>query len=233
MDKGYILLHRKLMDHVLFKEKRKFSKFEAWIDILFRAGFKENSILINNQEIVLGRGELLTSEVKLAERWGWSRNTVRKYLTFLENEKMIVKNCTAHYTALTVVKYEDYQNTKQRSKQHLEQHLEQAVNSSLNTNKECNNTCQIHEEERYISCQSLKMSETEYEKLCAKFGKAKVDDKLEYAENYKPLVKNYVSLYRTLNNWLKKDAEGSDPHGRATETERDPKRPYGLYITDY
>lgn len=56
----------------------------------------------------------------------------------------------------------------------------------------------------YISVQTLSMSEEEYNKLVALYGKSAVDEKIEYARNYKKL-KNYVSLYLTLNNWLRKD----------------------------
>lgn len=56
----------------------------------------------------------------------------------------------------------------------------------------------------YIACQHLAMTEEEYRKLVLAYGQASVDDKIEYAQNYAKL-KNYKSLYLTLNNWLKKD----------------------------
>lgn len=57
---------------------------------------------------------------------------------------------------------------------------------------------------KFITCQHLSMTEEEYQKLCDKYTKSRVDDKIEYARNYKGLTK-YVSLYLTLNNWLKAD----------------------------
>jgi len=56
----------------------------------------------------------------------------------------------------------------------------------------------------YITAQHLSMSKEEYDKLVSKYGQNAVDSKIEYAQNYKKL-KNYVSLYLTLNNWLKAD----------------------------
>lgn len=56
----------------------------------------------------------------------------------------------------------------------------------------------------YISCQHLSMTEVDYKKLVEAYGEQAVKDKLEYAENYAKL-KNYKSLYLTLNNWLKAD----------------------------
>jgi hypothetical protein len=60
---------------------------------------------------------------------------------------------------------------------------------------------------KYITAQNLSMTKIEYDKLVSLYGKPAVDDKIEYARNYKRLNKNYVDLYRTLNNWLKKDKE--------------------------
>jgi len=62
----------------------------------------------------------------------------------------------------------------------------------------------VKESKVYIKCQHLSITEEEYKKLTNKYGKQKVEDKIEHARNYKGLNK-YVSLYLTLNNWLKKD----------------------------
>jgi hypothetical protein len=48
------------------------------------------------------------------------------------------------------------------------------------------------------------MTKKEYDKLIILYGQITVDEKVEYARNYAKL-KNYVSLYRTLYNWLKSD----------------------------
>lgn len=58
----------------------------------------------------------------------------------------------------------------------------------------------------YITVQHLSLSTSEYNKLVSEYGKPLVDSKIAYAENYAKL-KNYKSLYLTINNWLKKDAE--------------------------
>lgn len=60
--------------------------------------------------------------------------------------------------------------------------------------------------DRYITCQHLSMTEEQYNKLVENYGKEATDDKIEHALNYAKL-KSYKDLYRTLNNWLKKDAK--------------------------
>jgi hypothetical protein len=61
----------------------------------------------------------------------------------------------------------------------------------------------------YISAQHLSMTKDEYDKLTAEYGQQSVDDKIDYARNYAKL-KNYKSLYLTLNNWLKADKGKSE-----------------------
>lgn len=69
------------------------------------------------------------------------------------------------------------------------------------------------EKDIYITAQNLSMTKSEYDKLVALYGQSAVDTKIEYARNYKKLNKNYVDLYRTLNNWLKKDIESKPTEG--------------------
>lgn len=61
-----------------------------------------------------------------------------------------------------------------------------------------------------VTCQHLTMSTDEYAKLCELYGKQIVDIKIEYADNYAKL-KNYSSLSKTLNNWLKSDLAKEKP----------------------
>ena len=90
-DLGWISLHRQLSDHWLWKEKRVFSKAEAWIDILLIANHKDNKTLLGNELITVKRGSFITSEIKLMSRWNWSKSKVRAFLSLLQDEKMIEK----------------------------------------------------------------------------------------------------------------------------------------------
>jgi len=183
-----------------FYLNRERTKLEAWIDLLFLANFQDNELLIGYQTIPIKRGQFLTSEVKLAERWNWSRGKVRRYLQYLEDEKMLIKNSTTAYTTLTIVKYEDYQSGGTTS-------------STTKSQPKANEKPQLNKEERkkkekdiYIKCQHMSMTKEDYDKLSEKFGEQNVKDKIEFAENYKKLS-NYVNLYATLNNWLKADVK--------------------------
>lgn len=70
---GWIKLHRKIQDHWIYQEKRKFSRYEAWLDLLMLANHKDNKVLLGNELLLVEKGSFITSELKLMERWSWKR----------------------------------------------------------------------------------------------------------------------------------------------------------------
>jgi hypothetical protein len=116
MSDGWVKLHRKIWDNPLFHEKRIASRLEAWVDIIMQANYKDQKVFFENMVIDVERGSFITSEVKLAARWGWSRTKVRSFLMLLESEKMIVKKSDSKKTALTVCNYSLYQDSETTDK---------------------------------------------------------------------------------------------------------------------
>jgi hypothetical protein len=143
----------------------------------------------------------------LMDRWGWSKSKVRLYLTSLAQAQMIVKKTDKKKTTLNIVNYSVYQEsqtTEEPQKNHrktTEKPQKDTINKLKNVKNEKN---EKKLKDIYISVQHLTLSKEDYEKLVNQYGQSNVDDKIEYAKNYKNL-KNYVSLYLTLNNWLKAD----------------------------
>lgn len=113
--KGWISIDRSIQNHWLWKERRKLSKFEAWMDILLKANYKDMDIKVGKQYVKVKKGSLLTSELKLCEDWRWSRDTVRKFLNQLQSENMLLVEHTTRYTVLSIVNWGLYQNTQQQS----------------------------------------------------------------------------------------------------------------------
>jgi len=122
------------MDNPLYKQKRKFSKFEAWIDILLSVNHREGKVLIDYSVETVNRGEFITSEVKLANKWNWDRKTVRKFLTLLQQEEMILKSSTKRWTSITVINWDKYQLDGQEVGQ-VGQGVGQDRDRGLDTNK--------------------------------------------------------------------------------------------------
>lgn len=116
--KGFIKLDRAIFEHWIFQDAEK---FKAFVDLIQLMRFKDETLIIGNDVITIPRGSFYTSELKLAERWGWSRKKVRSYLDLLSKEGMLIKKGTTKGTMLTLVNYDFYQGegtTKGTSKEH-------------------------------------------------------------------------------------------------------------------
>lgn len=109
-EKGWIKLHRQLQQCPIWYGER-FSKGQAWVDLLLLSNHSDKKTLFNGEIIFVGRGQYLTSMVKLAEKWGWNRKTVSSYLKMLEKDKMITKVSDNTKTLITIENYEVYQGT--------------------------------------------------------------------------------------------------------------------------
>jgi hypothetical protein len=105
---GWIKLHRQIMDSEFYKEPRKFSKYEAWIDILLRANHEE--------EEGIKPGTFLASYGELAKTWGWSKSTTWNFLKYLSRQNMITfelnENGTDRRTVVAIAKWDLYQGKK-------------------------------------------------------------------------------------------------------------------------
>lgn len=102
------MLHRQIQDCWIWEEK-PFDKARAWIDLLLLANHKDVRISIDGKPVLITRGQFHTSELKLADRWGWDRKKVMRFLDVLEKDKMLTKECTRRGTTLTIVNYAHFQ----------------------------------------------------------------------------------------------------------------------------
>ena len=125
MQKGFIKLHRRVRDHWLYQEKRTFSKFEAWIDLIMRANYEDKKMLLGNELISVKRGQVITSIRKLCECWGWSNTKVNTFLNLLEQDEMITTKSDTKKTVINICNYNVYHennNGKNDTKTSQEHH---------------------------------------------------------------------------------------------------------------
>ncbi len=133
-NKGWISLYRSIQDHWLYKEKRKFSKFEAWIDLLLEANHKDNRFPLGNEIVECKRGQLVTSIRQLCDRWRWSNTKVVNFLKLLQDDKMITYFSDTKKTVITIENYNDYQDVNDR-----ETYQKRRNNDAITTRKHTNN----------------------------------------------------------------------------------------------
>lgn len=112
-NKGFILLHRSIMENPAWDDPEPWSKGQAWIDLIMLANYQATILTIEGKKVQVQRGEVLTSIRKLAERWHWSTTKVRTYLMFLSEQNMIEqRKGSSRYTVIFLKNYEKYQSVE-------------------------------------------------------------------------------------------------------------------------
>lgn len=113
MHRGYVKLWRKFKDTDLWKQRREFSKFEAWLDIFTEANHKPDQVIIGNKVIDCERGQCIKSLETWMKRWNWgSKYKVRTFLTLLMKLGNIKTENESVTTRITVCNYNIYQDYK-------------------------------------------------------------------------------------------------------------------------
>ena len=107
---GWIKLHRSIVSHWLYTEKRTFSRFEAWNDILLTVNFTDAQCCIKGKVYLVKRGESILSFDSWAKRWNWEKSKVRRFFLLLKSNNMIELKTDNITTHLTVCKYDTYQD---------------------------------------------------------------------------------------------------------------------------
>lgn len=111
--KGYVRLARSIQSNFLWTYPEPFDHRSAWIDLILMANHAERAMNTRCNTINVQRGQLVTSMQNLAKRWHWSVNKVRRYMRTLEGQGMILSHGTPYGTVLTLVNYDNFQDSWQ------------------------------------------------------------------------------------------------------------------------
>jgi len=114
---GWIRLHRSIWEHPAFPGG-EFSQREAFLWLVSQAAWKPASVRAGRHMVDLERGQCAYSVRFLAERWGWSKSRVGRFLKGLKERDTIGTQTgtpagTGSGTALTVIticNYDAYQS---------------------------------------------------------------------------------------------------------------------------
>lgn len=202
---GWIKLHRKIQDHWIYQEKRKFSRYEAWIDMLMMANHKGNKFLHGNELVEVEKGQFITSEVKLMERWDWGKNKLRLYFDLLEKDGMIIKKSDRKRTTITICNYGLYHDFETEDGPQADQ---SRTDNGLITDTNKNVKNEKNEKKKDIQSkiqfdEFVKLTQSEYDKLVSSHGEEKTQRMIEILNNYKGSSgKKYKSDYLAILNWV-------------------------------
>lgn len=90
---GYFIISRRIVRHWLYplQEKRRFTRFEAWVWCIGSAYYFCTKINVLSGFVTVPRGSFTCTADGLARTWLWDRRTVEKFLRLLESDGMITR----------------------------------------------------------------------------------------------------------------------------------------------
>lgn len=114
--KGHVKLARRAFDPVvgdpLWLEKREFSRWEAWVDVIQMAAFRARRHVTSYGTVQLQRGEFVASLRYLADRWTWTVKQVRGWISTLTKwARLRAQREEPAGTVYLIVNYDRYQTT--------------------------------------------------------------------------------------------------------------------------
>jgi hypothetical protein len=203
---GYIKLWRSSVDNKLYFTE-PFTHWQAWVDLLLLANYKDSQVLIRGIYVEVKRGQVVAGEEFLAHRWKWSRDKVRRFMSHLESEtiQQIRQQKSNVITLITIVNWENYQSdnttddttNKTANNTTEKQQTIQQKNILKNSKEDIRNTKKV-----YGEFNNILLTEDEYRKLTERFGAAdccrRIDDLSMgiSSKGYK-----YKSHYATILSW--------------------------------
>ena len=133
MNKGYINLHRKLLDGGML---RNHSLFTLWVYCLLKANHKPNTFIWNGEQVTIQRGQFISGRKEIAKELNMNESCTYRNLKKLEKLGNVNIKSNNKFSLITVCKYNTYQTSNLQS----EQHFEQQVNNKRTTSEQQTNT---------------------------------------------------------------------------------------------
>ena len=110
MAKGWIKLHRQLLDSAIWNVDSPYSERDAWIEFLLMANHSPKQIITRRCECIeIQRSQFFTSIRHLADRFKWSEKRVRRYLDTLTTAHMVRVERHTDGTLITIENYSNFQ----------------------------------------------------------------------------------------------------------------------------
>ena len=113
---GYIKLNRDLLHSPIFSNSNLWHTY-TWC--LMRANHKERTIIFNDEEITLKRGDFITGTNAGADELLIKPGKFYFLLQKLKKLKIIAINVESRFSIITVLKYDEFQNNKEEVESRL------------------------------------------------------------------------------------------------------------------
>lgn len=201
-NKGWIKLHRELMDKAIWKCSTKEQKI-ILIVLLMLASHKENEWEWNGKKFTVKPGQFVTSAKSIMEKCGEgiSRQNIRTALVKFEKYDFLTIQSTKQGILVTIVNWELYQS--------VEGELTKELTNSQPTGNQQVTTIKNDEKEKkdiYGDFSNVRLSRDEYEKLVNAYSEKTTKDFIEKLDAYIASTgRKYKNHYATILNWIRKE----------------------------
>ncbi len=209
---GWVKLYRRIEEwDGYFVEP--FDRTHAWIDLFLYANHKESSFFVRGLEVKVNRGQIAWSEERMASRWMWSRNKVRRFLKWLKTKQQIEQQKTCNITVITILNYDELQSndttndTTERQQTIQQKDTYKNVKNEKNVKKDiCSTSTEVSETVR-----SFERFWDIYPRKVSKKKAAQVWGRLSLNETEVQKVIASVAFMSSSEQW-RKDAGAFIPH---------------------
>jgi len=215
---GWIKLHRDIQNHWIYKDKRKFSRFEAWTDILLTVNYAPAKTIIKGKLIEVKRGQSILSLDSWASHWSWDKSSVRRFLELLKKDGMIQLENETVTTRLTVCNYDSYQ-LEENAKKTQTKRTRNADDTQTTPikeeeeRKEEKETKNIPTKQEFMAYGLEKMPEVSVESLGLKYEAWLANDWCTNKDGKLAEIKNWkTTLLNTLSYLPKQQKQDSGDH---------------------
>ena len=202
--KGWISLHRKILDNPILTRGRQYSRFEAFVYMLLKANHKDNKALIGNNLIIIKKGSFITSQKKLMKEFNWGSSRLRTFLKLLESDGMIETNTNTISTHITINNYKELQGL-QTANELQTKHKQTTNKLQPKTNNNVNNDNKEIREEKFIKlvlAESIKMDKIVEHNVIDDFCNYWTESNIN-GNKMKFEMQKTFDVSRRLNRWVK------------------------------
>lgn len=200
-DFTYVKLYRKSLENELFLEI-PYDRWHAFEFLVLKARRFPTVKILKGKQVKLNTGQLIYGEGKLAEKWGWSRGKVRRFLDLLEELEMIRRSGTPYGTLITIENYTIYQGS-----QPLDDTPDSTSSDTPDGTHKKKDKKDKKDNKYYGEFKNVSLSDDELEKLKIRYPydwENRIDKLSAYMASK---GKRYKSHYATILNWARRESD--------------------------